>query len=313
MSPPRNATTTSPAASRGQAHGLLVLVILLWGINWPVMKLGLQDLTPLWLVAIRLGFGAAVLFLVLAATGRLKRPTRRDWPMLFAVGVLQMALFMPVVNTGLEAVAAGRSAILAYTTPLWVVPGAIMFLGERLTPLKLAGLVLGILGLALLFNPLALDWTSRAVLIGNGLLMLGALIWAVAVLWIRRHHWHLSTLQLAPWQMLLATLLVLPFAIVIDGDTPPRWTASAIAVVLYNGPIATAFCYWAATSVTRALPAITSTLSFLGVPCVGLAVSMLWLGEPFSPWLFGGFGLILAGVVLVTLADRRASAASPTG
>jgi drug/metabolite transporter (DMT)-like permease len=301
--------SATPATNHGQAYPLLALVILLWGINWPVMKIGLADITPFWLVALRLGFGAAVMFAVLAAMGRLSIPTRRDWPMLFAVGVLQMALFMPVVNTGLQHVAAGRSAILAYTTPLWVVPGAMLFLGERLTPLRAAGLLLGILGVALLFNPRALDWTSRDVLIGNGLLMLGALIWAVAVLWIRGHDWHRSPLQLAPWQMLLATALTLPLALILDGDAPPRWTGSAIAVVLYNGPIATAFCYWAATSVTRALPAITSTLSFLGVPCIGLAASMWWLGEPFSPWLIGGFGLIMAGVILVNLADRRSDAA----
>jgi drug/metabolite transporter (DMT)-like permease len=298
--------------SRGQAYLLLVLVIFLWGINWPVMKIGLENFTPFWLVAARLGVGAAVMFLALAATGRLRRPTRRDWPMLFAVGVLQMALFMPVVNTGMESVAAGRAAILAYTTPLWVVPGAVWLLGEKLTPLKLAGLALGIVGLALLFNPLELDWSSRAALIGNGLLMLSALIWGVGLIWIRGHDWHLSPLELAPWQMLLATAITLPIALIVDGDTPPRLTGGAIAVMLYIGPVGTAFGYWAATSVTRALPAITSTLSFLGVPCVGLAASMLWLGEPFSPWLIGGFGLILAGVALVNLADRRMSGSAPT-
>ena len=71
---------------------------------------------------------------------------------------------------------------------------------------------------------------------------------------------------------------------------------------------ATAFCFWAATSITRALPAMTSSLSFLAVPMMGVLLSTLSLGETLDATLLGGFGLILAGVVLVNLADRRAKA-----
>lgn len=291
--------------SRGNAYGLLALVVLLWGANWPAMKAGLDHITPLWFAAARMGLGAACLFAVLAATGRLALPTRRDVPIIVTVALFQMAIFQPLVNVGLQQVAAGRAAVLVYTTPLWVVPGAMLFLGEGLTRLKLAGLLCGLIGVAVLFNPAGIDWSDRGVVLGSLCLTIAAMIWGVAILHIRSHRWHLTPLQLTPWQLLLAFALLLPAALVFDRNADIAWNATLIAVIVYNGPVATAFCFWAATSISRTLPAITSSMSFLGVPAVGILLSMLSLGEVPDPTLLSGFGLILAGVLLVNLADWR--------
>jgi drug/metabolite transporter (DMT)-like permease len=175
-----------------------------------------------------------------------------------------------------------------------------------MTPLKIAGVVSGLLGVAVLFSPLGVDWSNRGMIVGSLLLMVAAMIWGFGILHIRGHRWHLSPLQLTPWQLLLAGLLVLPVALWHDGFSGFDWGTPLIAALIYNGPIATAFCFWAATSITRALPAMTSSLSFLAVPMMGVLLSTLSLGETLDATLLGGFGLILAGVVLVNLADRRA-------
>jgi drug/metabolite transporter (DMT)-like permease len=216
-----------------------------------------------------------------------------------------------MVNFGLSHVAAGRAAVLVYTTPLWVVPGAMLFLGEKIGPLKWAGVGLGLLGVAVLFNPLGLDWSNRDVLTGSLLLMAAAMIWGISVLHIRGHRWHLSPLQLTPWQLLLAAVLVTPVAMIVEGDAEPDWSLPLIGVLIYNGPIATAFAFWAATSISRALPAVTSSLSFLAVPAMGILLSALSLGDVPDLTLLGGFGLILAGVLLVNLADWRTARPSP--
>ncbi|MGH7804874.1 MAG: DMT family transporter [Candidatus Binatia bacterium] len=293
------------APSRATGYTLLPLVVLIWGANWPLMKIGLTYISPLWLAVGRLGLGAICLFALLALTGRLATPTRRDLAIVVSLAVFQAALFLPLANYGLRHVPAGRSAVLAYTTPLWVVPGAVLFLGERLTALKLGGLVSGILGVAVLFNPLALDWSNRDVVLGSGALMLAAMSWSVAMLHIRHHRWHLSALQLMPWQLTLACLLLVPPALAVDGLHGIEWNATSIGVLLYNGTFATAFCYWAATSISRALPAITSSLSFLAVPAAGIFSSQLVLGERPDFALIAGFALILAGVTLVSLSDWR--------
>jgi len=309
-------TTTAPLSrsaplTHGQAYALLALIVFVWGANWPTMKMGLHYITPLWFAAARFWMGSLCLFGVLAFQGRLAWPSRRDLPVLLSVGLTQMALFQPTVNFGLSHVAAGRAAVLVYTTPLWVVPGAMLFLGERIGALKWVGGALGCLGVAVLFNPFGLDWTNRNVVIGSLLLMFAAMIWGISVLHIRAHTWHLSPLQLTPWQLLLAAALVTPVALIFEGDANPDWSPPLIYALVYNGPIATAFAFWAATSISRALPAVTSSLSFLGVPAMGILLSLLSLGEVPDMSLLGGFGLILAGVLLVNLADWRAARSSP--
>ena len=290
--------------SRRTAFLLLAMVVVLWGINWPIMKIGVAAIPPLWFGVLRLAIGAAVLFLVLIGTGRLAIPTRRDLPIIASVGLLQMAGFLALVNVALLYVGAGRSAVLAYTTPLWVVPGAILFLGERATWLKLVGLALGLAGVATLFSPTAVDWSSRDVVLGNMLLMIAAALWAIAILHVRGHHWCLTPLQLAPWQLLIGLPVLIALAVWIEGVPQIRWSGTVIAIVIYNGVVATALCYWATVTVTRALPAVTTSLSLLCVPVVGLISSVISLGEPLSVPLLLGCGLILGGVALVNLADQ---------
>jgi drug/metabolite transporter (DMT)-like permease len=290
------------------ALALLVAIIVLWGVNWPVMKIGLQSIPPFWFAAARLTLGAATLFAVLAWRGLLRVPSRRDLPVLVSVGVLQMAVFLACINSGLQVVEAGRSALLAYTTPLWVTPAAMIVLGERMGRAKTVGWLLGMGGLAVLFNPLGFDWSDPDTVLGNGLLLGGALAWAAAIVHVRGHSWESTPLQLAPWQMLLA----LPPLAAAAAATEPLaaievgWDLAA--VLLYNGPVATAFCFWAAVTVTSSLPAITTSLGFLGVPMAGIAAAALWLGEPVTPTLAAGLALILAGLALVNTAELRGRA-----
>jgi len=201
--------------------------------------------------------------------------------------------------------------VLVYTTPLWVVPGAMLFLGEKIGTLKWAGVALGLVGIAVLFNPFGLDWGNSDVVIGSLLLMCAAMIWGIAVLHIRGHTWNLSPLQLTPWALLLAAVLVTPMALIFEGHVQPDWSPELIYALVYNGPIATAFAFWAATSISRALPVVTSSLSFLAVPAMGILLSLLSLGEVPDLSLLGGFGLILGGVLFVNLADWRALRSSP--
>jgi len=293
------------AFSPAVARLLLVGVVILWGANWPVMKVGVAAMPPVWFATARMVLGSASLFALLAVLGRLKLPTRRDLPVVFTVGALQMGAFLALVNVALLHVGAGRSAILAYTTPLWVTPAAIVLLGERPSAFKIAGLALGFAGVAALFNPAGFDWSDPAILIGNAMLLAAALSWSIAILHVRSHRWDSSPLQLAPWQMLLAVPPLAILSALTEDWSQIQWSGSLAVVLAYNGPLATAFCFWAVVSVTRALPAITTSLSLLAVPVTGVAASALFLGEPLTATLLAGLVLILGGTVLVNLGDLR--------
>jgi drug/metabolite transporter (DMT)-like permease len=128
----------------------LATVVLAWGLTWPVNKVILVSLSPIWTVAIRSAVGAAALFALSIALGRLSVPPRDDVPVLLSLALLHMVGFGVLGSVGLSLVPTGRSVVLAYTTPLWVMPGASLFLGERLTARRAIGVIAGLLGLAVL-------------------------------------------------------------------------------------------------------------------------------------------------------------------
>ncbi|SEE92613.1 Uncharacterized membrane protein [Rhizobiales bacterium GAS191] len=283
-------------------------MIAFWGANWPIIKIGLGYMPPLYFALARFLIGAGTLFMILLFNGRMAIPKRADAKILFSEAILHMAAPIALMNLALEHVAAGRSAILSYTTPLWLVPASLLILGERLSASKAAGLGLGLLGLIVLFNPLSFDWGSRETLIGNGLLMLAALTWAVAIVVARTNIWTTGPLQLSPWQMLIAAAVLAPAAMTFERFDSIHWSGELVAAMAFNGPIATGFCFWGALVVASELPVLTTSMGFLGVPVAGVIFSAIVLGEPLTSALVTGLFLIVAGIIMINSSDRRRAA-----
>jgi drug/metabolite transporter (DMT)-like permease len=296
--------------SRRTAAAFLVLVVILWGANWPIMKVGLQSIPPLSFTALRILLALAFMTVLAAALGQLRLPDRRDLPIVLSTGLLAMAGLMGLVNVALQFVDAGRAAVLIYTAPLWVTPLAAIVLHERLTRVRAAGLVVGIAGVAVLFNPLGFDWDDPDVVLGNALLLIAAIGWAVQIVHVRAHTWRGTPFQLFPWQLGLAAAVVLPVAFILEFGQPIDWTWPLPAIVLYTGLVATAFCYWAVITVNRALPAMTTALLMLAVPVAGVLFSSLAFGEPLDATTVAGLALIVTGLAAVALGERQPAADS---
>lgn len=294
-------SASEPTISRRTALVLLGFVIVIWGINWPVMKFGLQTLPPFSFAAVRIVLGAITLFAVLAVRGRVTWPKRQDFSVLISVGLGQIGAFLAFITLALQHVDAGRSAILSYTTPIWVVPAAVILLGERMGTRTVLGLILGFIGIAALFNPWEFDWSDRDTLIGNGYLLLAAFAWGATILHVKIHRWHSSALELAPWQLLVAAAPLTLLALIFERGQWPPLDHATMLILAFNGPISTAFAVWAWITVNRTLPAITSSLGSLGVPVVGLIASVIALGEPLDVASVAGLAFIIGGLVLVSL------------
>jgi drug/metabolite transporter (DMT)-like permease len=278
----------------------LIMVVVFWGLVWPVNKVLLESLSPLWAMALRSAIATAALFAIALARGRLAPPPRQDVPVLLSLTLLHMVGFAVLGAWGLSLVPTGRSVVLAYTTPLWVMPGARLFLGEPLTPRRLGGGAAGLVGLLVLFNPVACEWSSRAALLGNGVILLAALLWAASILHIRGHAWRSTPLDLVPWGMLLATALITPLAVLVDGRPRVAWDARLVALLLYAGIPGTGLAYWASATASRTLPAVTTSLGLLATPVLSVVVATLWLGEPLSMSLIAAIALILGGIAVGT-------------
>jgi len=282
----------------------LGLVVVLFGLSWPVIRIGLGAGTPIWLAAARATLSAATAFVLVATLKRLAWPGRADWPIILSVGGLQLTCFFAFANLGVQIVPPGRSGVLAYTTMLWMVPLSWM-IGEKVGRRAFAGAALGVAGILVLVDPLRFDWSDRRVMLGHGWLLAAGFTWALAILHARRHSWRMSPLDVLPWQMGVATVLlwILAFALEpagrLDLQQPSLWLS-----LLYLGVLAGPTATWAAVSVARALPPVTGSLGMLGVPLLAIASSVVLVGEPVTWPLAIGTALVIAGIAIVIL-DRK--------
>jgi drug/metabolite transporter (DMT)-like permease len=287
--------------SRATSLALLAVIAVSWGLTWPVNKAMLQYTSPIWAVCVRYVVATVVLVALTGALGRLRWPPRHDLPVVFSISLLHMVAFGTLCSIALQFVSAGRSVLLAYTTPFWVFPLARFVLGERLTVARLVAFALGILGLVLLVNPGSLDWSDHNVLTGHALILGAAFLWACSIVYARRHVWTSSPFDLLVWQSLVAMILNGLLALAVEGPPRIELDLNFALLALYGGGIGTAVAFWALNTVNSVLPATTTSLGLLGVPLLGVASSMVMLGESFDLTSAMALSLIVGGIAMGTL------------
>lgn len=273
---------------------LLLALIVAWALSWPIVKVGVASGPPLWYAAYRYAFAALCAFAFVALRGDLQLPPRSDWRFIFISGGLQMAAYAALTSFALTLLPSGRAVVVAYSTPVWVVPLSAWRLRERPTRRAMLAVALGAIGACVIAAP-SLHVAHTRQLLAYAMLLAAAGAWATSIVYVRAHRFAATPLQLAPWQMLLACLVLWPVAAVLEG--PPRVPSSpALVSLLYVGPVATAFAYWAVVAVGRRFTASTVSVALLGTPPLGILFSTMWLREPLGPSLICGALLIAAGI-----------------
>lgn len=284
---------------------MLGLVVLAWGVNWPITKTIVREVSPLWSTALRCAIAAMALGALLRLRGQFIVPRRGDMPVVLSTSLLHMCAYSALVAAGLQVLPVGRAIVLGYTTPIWVMIGARIVLGERITTGKAIGVGTGLAGLAVIFSPGSLDWGNRHALAGTGLIMLAALCWAANIIYVRAHRWISSPFQLAFWQVALACAVLSATALAVDGVPHVAWTARLAGLLLFSGIVCTALAYWAMSVANRSLPAVTTSLGLLATPALGILSGVVLLGEPLEPSLLVALVLLLGGIAIGIADDRR--------
>jgi drug/metabolite transporter (DMT)-like permease len=224
--------------------------------------------------------------------------------MVLSLAVFRLAAVFVLVFTALQMVPPGRSSVVVWTTSLWTVPIAAIFLGERMSGRRWVGLALGITGVLVLFEPWGFDWTEPGVALGHGLLILAAITNAATAVHIRAHHWTITPLEAIPWQLVGAGLLLVVLGLVVEGPPVIDWTPQLVWVVLYQGVLATGIAFWAQIVILRNLSAVSTNLTLMAVPVIGVVSSALLLGEEITTSLAIGLILVVIGVAVNLLSDR---------
>lgn len=273
---------------------LLIALVVTWALSWPVVKIGVSSSPPLWYAAYRYTFAALCALAFVALRGGLELPTRRDLPFIFISGGLQMAAYAALTSFALTLLPSGRAVVVAYSTPVWVVPLSAWRLREQPTRRALLAVALGAIGACVIAAP-SLHVANTRQLVAYALLIAAAGAWATSIVYVRAHRFAAMPSQLAPWQMLLACLVLWPVAAILEGS-PQVPSPRALVSLLYVGPVATAFAYWAVVEVGRRISASTVSVALLATPPLGILFSTVSLREPIGPSLVCGALLIAAGI-----------------
>jgi drug/metabolite transporter (DMT)-like permease len=294
--------------ARGPLVVALVLVPAIWGYNWVVMKKALSYMGPFEFAAARF-IPAAVLLMAFMAVTRRPLLVRPLLPVL-AVGVLQTAGNTALSLLALRQGPAGRSALLCYTMPFWVVLLAWPLLRERPTRLQWLALASAAAGLGLVFAAGAGaggNVTAAALATGSGL------CWAAGAVLTRRLmvRGELSVMALAAWQMLAGGLALWLAAAFLPGQ-PTTWSPYLVFALLYEILPATAVAWLLWTALLSRVSAGVAGLAILAAPVIGLVASAAEMGE--RPPLLEAVGLsllLLALVAVGPLALRQARKVAP--
>jgi drug/metabolite transporter (DMT)-like permease len=290
----------TPAVSRATLSALIVAVTILWGANWPAMKIAVLELEP-WTFRVVTVLGAGLTLLLLARiTGeRIWMERRLVLPHL-AISLAGVTLWHMLTAYGLMYIGGGRAAIIAFTMPVWATLLSILFLGERPTLAMGVALVLGMAGLAVLIGP-DLARVGEAPM-GALLILLAAMVWAIQTVATKAYDWRIGTMALSAWQLLAGGVPILIVWLWLGTrPDPTRLSLEGILALLYVVFVALVFCFTTFLRIVRLLPAIAASLSTLAIPVVGVASSAWLLGETVGLREVVALVLVLAAIGLVLL------------
>ena len=293
--------------AESRMYWLFLGVVLAWGLSWPVNKVGIEFIPPLWFASLRLCIGSLAMFLLVFCLKKLKCPSMKDMPLIIIMGVFQIGFFVLFINLGLTVQAAGQAAILVYTTPLWVMPIAIFFFKEENSLRKWIGLALGFAGVLIMLSPWEIDWTNREVLMDAAFLMGASFSLSISILAARYMTWHSQPIELIPWQLLIGAIMVSSVAYNFQPHPVIHWNTISGISVAYTAIIASALGFWGMGVVSKELPSTLSSIGFLGVPVSGVLFSVLMLHEHVGYFMLIAMICIITGILCILLSESKAT------
>ncbi len=294
------------AASRADigARVMLVVLCVIWGSTWPVLKLGLNEIPPLSLRALSAGLGALTLYLVCRIKRRSFRiPSAKAWTHVFIASLLNVVAFTVLSSFAQLTAATGRVAILAYTMPIWAVLLAWFLLGERPNRVQAIALGLCIAGLGVLVYPL----TASGIPLGIVLALSTGVSWAAGTVYLKWANIQADPMGVASWQMTIAFVVITMLMLGFDGGLDlSRAHGRGFLAIFWIGILGNGAAYGLWFTIVRRLPATTASLGVLGSPVIGVASSVLILGERPTAADLIGFALIFSASACVVLTRRQA-------
>jgi len=286
--------------------GHLVLLTLLWGLNWPIIKVGIASYPPLTFRVLSMWLGLPVLALGMVL---LKAPLRmplRHWREVIVLATTNMLVWHVCIMLALTSLSSGRAAVLGYTMPVFsALIGAWLF-SARVGGRGWLGVAAAATGVGLLL------WNELSSLAGRplgvALVLVAAATWALGTQLMRRARLDVPTLTLTFWMLAFSTVVMTVPAIAFEHQEWRMPPATAAWSILFNavGIFGLSYVIW--ITLARNLPPVASTLSVMMIPVVGVFSGALWLGEVLLWQDFAAVGLMVLAIGVVLWPSATAPA-----
>jgi drug/metabolite transporter (DMT)-like permease len=287
---------------RGAALAGLVGLTLAWGLNWPIMKFSLRELSPLYFRAATMTGGALLLLAWFSARGENMALPRAAWLPVAALALPNVLGWHLFSILGVQELASGRAAILGFTMPIWTALLAVLLFGEPLSRRVVVGMACAAAAIALLVAEEAISLAGRPL--GILWMQTAALSWALGTILMRRTRLRLSTAAITVWMMLLSAAAFWLLAPVFEPwprwqFSAPMWLALAWGVAVNYG---IAQVVW--FNLARTLPPTASAFSIMAVPLVGTVSAIAIVGE-VPRWQDWAAALFVVLAIASALLRRR--------
>ncbi len=281
----------------------LMLLTFIWGYNWVVMKIALQSAGPFQFAALRTFLGALVLFVVIYLS---KRPLPlKEFPTMLALGLLQTIGFTGLLIWALVEGGAGKTAVLTYTMPFWVMLFAWPMLGEKVQGWQWLAVISAVFGMLLIFDPLRFIFPENTNMKADGFSMFLAILsgvsWALSAIISKKLHQrspHLDLLNLTAWPMLLGSVPMVAIAFIVPAP-PIQWTGYFIGAVLFNVFLSGALAWLLWLYALQRLPAGVASMASMLAPVIGVIAAWIQLNE--IPSQLETIGMLLIGCSLLII------------
>ncbi|MGA7485767.1 MAG: DMT family transporter [Xanthobacteraceae bacterium] len=282
-----------------QAKLLLVLLALIWGLSWPIMKIALEEVGVWTLRALGYVISTVSLFALIRLQGRnLGIPRGTPWLHIVVASMFNVVGFGLFSSFAQLAATTSRVVIVNYSMPVWASLMAWPILGEHLTRRAGIGLLLCIAGLTVLIYPVAAAQSAAGLLLALGC----ALSWAAGTIYMKWARIPGDLLSITAWQIAFGAV-VLVAGLLLFQPMPASAAVSvpAILAIIYNGLVGTGLAYILWFAIIARLPTATASLGTLATPVVGVTSSMLMLGERPTTADMIGFAMIFAAAICVLM------------
>ena len=282
----------------------LVWLVLcgIWGSTWLFIKLGLEALPPITFAGIRFVISCAIIFVLIRIRNISLPGKSRDWLLLLVTGVMSFSLNYGLVFWGEQYISSGLAALLQATLPAFgLVIAHIHLPGERMTWAKTIGVVLGIVGVAVVFsNQLAI--AGGKALAGCVALVLSAFFAAYSNVLVKAYGKNLEPAILAAGQMFFGLIPLMVIGLLLEGNPLAfRWTPMALVSLLYLAVVGSVIAFLLYYWLVHNMDVTKSMMIALVTPVVAVVLGMVVLGEELSWRTIVGGLMIMAGIGLIVV------------